>query len=304
MNNKTQILTKIIIIVEPILLIAIIALSFVFKTYDRVFFIIIFFLANSVFFFVVVLFSLIKKSLRNTFWVPLSCISCVLFIILFIFVINIQPFISSQFEMYTMFFDERLSILEEREANSSDDYSRQIEIVREDNHNEEIQDYNEIDVPSGNLVVNSSFEDGDKSPIGWCTPYAGADFIWDEGVSKTGSNSVSICNIEENTSVDWLTEDYIQVEENNTYTLSIWVKGTSYLEASITIWPYDTDGIETGPGLGATVFVTSDWSQIVLPPDKLWPGTKKVKISFGLSNSGSKDIDCVWFDDVFFGQVE
>ncbi|MBM3708868.1 MAG: hypothetical protein FJW61_00400 [Actinobacteria bacterium] len=163
--------------------------------------------------------------------------------------------------------------------------------------------YDKNETLSTNLIPNSSFEYGNKNPDNWITPYGGADFNWNKNTARTGNYSINISNINENSSTEWLTKDFIQIERDKKYICSVWVKGTSDLEAYITIWFFDSDGNSTGPGYGIIGYASSDWTQIIeeIPQYNIWQGTTKVKISLGINNPGVKNSGCVWFDDAYLG---
>ena len=90
MENKTPLLTKLIIIFEPLLLIASLTAFYVLKGVMKLpdglwwFWeaLMVFSVASFLFFLIVFIIALIKKSSRVTYWVPVSFISCIAFLVL------------------------------------------------------------------------------------------------------------------------------------------------------------------------------------------------------------------------------
>ena len=155
-------------------------------------------------------------------------------------------------------------------------------------------------LPARNFSPNPSFENGTAFPDGWRPPLGGADYGWDEAVAHTGMRSISISNVQEHRSVEWETTDLIAINPDLAYEASVWVKGTSGLDAYLTVWQYDANGNSTGPGMGLLLpYVSSVWTQSTAPV-RIHPGTSKVRLTLGLNNPGPNDTGTVWFDDVSF----
>ena len=155
-------------------------------------------------------------------------------------------------------------------------------------------------LPARNFAPNPSFENGTASPDGWHPALGGADYGWDDGVAHTGMRSISISNVKEHRSVEWETADLIAINPDLAYEASVWVKGTSSLDAYLTVWQYDANGNSTGPGMGLLLpYVSSVWTQSTTPI-RIHPGTSKARLTLGLNNPGPDDTGTVWFDDVSF----
>jgi len=154
-------------------------------------------------------------------------------------------------------------------------------------------------LPPRNFVPNSSFENGTTSPDGWHPALAGADYGWDDSVAHTGNRSIRISNVKGHHSVEWETTDFIAIKAGLDYEASVWIKGTSSLEAYCTVSQYDANGNHIY-GIGFSLpYTSSVWTQST-HPIRIYPGTTKVTIDLGLNNPGPDDTESVWFDDVSF----
>jgi hypothetical protein len=152
-----------------------------------------------------------------------------------------------------------------------------------------------------NLAPNPSFEDGTASPDGWHPALSGADYGWDDNVAHTGTHSIWISNVEGNHSVEWDTTDFVAISSESDHDASVWVKGTSSLEAYFMVCQYDSGGNSTGPCTAFYLpYTSSSWTQSI-DSIHIHPGTAKVILTLGLNNPGPDDTGSVWFDDVYFG---
>ena len=97
-----------------------------------------------------------------------------------------------------------------------------------------------------------------------------------------------------------MTTDFIAINSESDHPASVWVKGTSSLEAYYAVSQYDSDGNFTYCQAFYLSYTSSDWTENT-HSIHVNPGTTKVKLILGLNNPGPDDIETVWFDDIYFG---
>ena len=101
--------------------------------------------------------------------------------------------------------------------------------------------------------------------------------------------------------IDFKATDFVAIDSESDHDASVWVKGTSSLEAYFTACQYDSGGNSTGPCMAFYLpYTSSSWTQST-DSVRIHPGTAKVILTLGLNNPGPDDTGSVWFDDVYFG---
>ncbi len=163
---------------------------------------------------------------------------------------------------------------------------------------------NENCVP--NLILNSSFEEGDYSPTGTPTywerdawRFSSDIFNWDDTQSRTGDKSVKI-DAQVINDARWL--QTVDVEPNSWYFLSGWIKTENVAHAA----PGEVDA---GANLmlfgtwerSAGVFGTKDWTRnslIIKSGDE-----PQVTIGGRLGYWGGATSGTAWFDDLQLKQI-
>jgi dolichyl-phosphate-mannose-protein mannosyltransferase len=149
----------------------------------------------------------------------------------------------------------------------------------------------------GNLLLNSSFEqiqDGKAAVWGtsqWHPDASGGTFRSASGAAHSGQSAVRIVNAQANDSRYW---QEVQVQENQAYRLSGWIKtvdvGDGRRGANLSI----EGRVETSPDIRGT---TADWQYVELYV-YVNPGVKSLKATAGIGTYGDLNTGSASFDDI------
>jgi hypothetical protein len=181
------------------------------------------------------------------------------------------------------------------------DVAEQGEILMDQNH------ILTAEIDGGNLLFNSSFEYGTgEHPENWVpNPCgAGAQFIWSDTVSHSGTKSIAIYNPSRSYCSDkWTHTNIISVSKGERYTLYAFILTDKELlpeeEITIRFYEYDINNIELdGAALMRSPLLVDTWNELAFSYEILNEEAKTIKIFLRYRYKNECSLATIYFDDV------